>query len=73
MLRPNELLTIKTAAEKDQVSEAELVAVEDKEIKKIVDIQNELGYSAASDGEYRRHSKSSTSKVADKPRNKPCR
>lgn len=57
LLRPRELLAIKTASEKGQVPEAELVAVEDKEIKKIVDIQNELGYSAISDGEYRRHSK----------------
>lgn len=57
MLRPRGLLDIKTASEKGQVPEAELVAAEDKEIKKVVDIQKQLGYSAISDGEYRRHSK----------------
>ncbi|KAJ5155793.1 hypothetical protein N7492_008596 [Penicillium capsulatum] len=53
--RPQELLRVKTASEQGQVLETELATVEDREIK-IVDIQHELGYSAISDGEYRRHS-----------------
>ncbi|KAJ6106001.1 hypothetical protein N7512_009518 [Penicillium capsulatum] len=52
--RPQELLRVKTASEQGQVLETELATVEDREIK-IVDIQHELGYSAISDGEYRRH------------------
>lgn len=57
LLRPQNLLDIKTASEKGEVSEAELAAVEDKEITKIINTQQDLGYSAISDGEYRRHSK----------------
>lgn len=57
LLRPRELLDTKIASEKGEVSESELAAVEDKEIKDIVATQLKLGYRAASDGEYRRHSK----------------
>lgn len=57
LLRPNKLLDVKIAYEKGDVKEAELQAVEDKEITDIVDTQKKLGYSAVSDGEYRRHSK----------------
>lgn len=38
---------------------SELKELEDKDIKDIVDTQLKLGYSAITDGEYRRHSKSS--------------
>ncbi|KAJ5174500.1 uncharacterized protein N7482_000377 [Penicillium canariense] len=55
LLRPQELLSKKIASEKGEVSESELAAVEDKEIKDIVATQLKLGYRGASDGEYRRH------------------
>jgi methionine synthase II (cobalamin-independent) len=57
LLRPHELLDKKIAFEKGQISQSELEKVEDKEIKDIVATQRKLGYHAASDGEYRRHSK----------------
>lgn len=57
LLRPQELLDVRTASEKGQASAAQLAEVEDREIKKIVETQKKLGYSAMSDGEYRRHSK----------------
>lgn len=60
LLRPDNLLDIKIAHEKGEASEEDLKVVEDKEIKKIVDTQLSLGYPAASDGEYRRHSKRET-------------
>ena len=57
LLRPQELLDVKIASEKGEVSQAELEKVEDKEIKDILATQLKLGYRGASDGEYRRHSK----------------
>jgi methionine synthase II (cobalamin-independent) len=57
LLRPQNLLDVKIASEAGKVSEAELAAVEDKEITDIVKTQLDMGYPAASDGEYRRHSK----------------
>jgi methionine synthase II (cobalamin-independent) len=57
LLRTKELLKVKTAFEKGQASAAELKAVEDRDIKDIVETQKKLGYPALSDGEYCRHSK----------------
>lgn len=57
LLRPQELLNVKIASEKGEASQAQLAEMEDREIKKIVETQQKLGYSAMSDGEYRRHSK----------------
>lgn len=57
LLRPQELLDVKIASEKGEVSESQLIPVEDKAINDIVEIQKKLGYSSISDGEYRRHSK----------------
>lgn len=57
LLRTEELLKTKTAFEKGQVPESDLVAIENKDIKDVVETQKKLGYAAASDGEYRRHSK----------------
>lgn len=57
LLRPDALLNTKTANEKGEISDSQLAAVEDQEIKNIVETQQKLGYSAMSDGEYRRHSK----------------
>lgn len=56
LLRPQQLLDTKTAYEAGKTSEAELTAVEDKEVNDIVKAQQKLGYAALSDGEYRRHS-----------------
>ncbi|KAJ5953175.1 hypothetical protein N7454_000071, partial [Penicillium verhagenii] len=55
LLRPQQLLDTKIAHEAGKVSDAELAVVEDKEVTDIVKKQLELGYPAASDGEYRRH------------------
>ncbi|KAJ6093202.1 hypothetical protein N7486_008491 [Penicillium sp. IBT 16267x] len=55
LLRPQQLLDVKTAHEAGKASDAELSKVEDKEITDIVNTQLKLGYPAASDGEYRRH------------------
>ncbi|GIJ87815.1 hypothetical protein Asppvi_006728 [Aspergillus pseudoviridinutans] len=55
LLRTQELLRVKTAFEKGQASAAELKAVEERDIKDIVETQKKLGYPALSDGEYCRH------------------
>ncbi|KAJ5723345.1 hypothetical protein N7488_001380 [Penicillium malachiteum] len=55
LLRPQNLLDVKLAQEAGKASDAELLAVEDKEITNIVETQIKMGYPAASDGEYRRH------------------
>ncbi|GMG33883.1 unnamed protein product [Aspergillus oryzae var. brunneus] len=55
LLRTDELLKTKTAFEQKQVSQADLDAIENKDIKEIVETQKKLGYAAVSDGEYRRH------------------
>lgn len=65
LLRPHNLLDVKVAYEKGEVKEAELQAVEDKEITDIVETQKKLGYAAASDGEYRRHSKYSPNTIGN--------
>lgn len=56
LLRTEELLKTKTAFEKGEIPESDLVAIENKDIKNIVETQKKLGYAAMSDGEYRRHS-----------------
>lgn len=56
LLRTDDLLKTKTAYEQGKIPESELVAVEDRDIKKIAETQKKLGYAAISDGEYRRHS-----------------
>lgn len=58
LLRTEELLQKKTAFENGQVPESDLIAVEDRDIKQIVETQKKIGFAAATDGEYRRHSKS---------------
>ncbi|PKX92225.1 cobalamin-independent methionine synthase II family protein [Aspergillus novofumigatus IBT 16806] len=55
LLRTEELLKVKAAFENGQASAAELKAVEDRDIKDIVETQKKLGYPALSDGEYCRH------------------
>lgn len=56
LLRTEELLKTKTAYEQGQVPESDLVAIENRDIKNIVETQKQLGYPALADGEYRRHS-----------------
>ncbi|KAK2747996.1 hypothetical protein FQN57_001587 [Myotisia sp. PD_48] len=55
LLRPNELLNARNAVEAGEQSAEELKALEDINIRKIVKLQQDLGYSAITDGEYRRH------------------
>ncbi|KAL4882927.1 hypothetical protein BJY04DRAFT_186331 [Aspergillus karnatakaensis] len=55
LLRTDELLKVKTAFEKGEATQADLEAVEKKDIKDVVALQKELGYPALSDGEYCRH------------------
>ncbi|GKZ18835.1 hypothetical protein AbraIFM66951_009539 [Aspergillus brasiliensis] len=55
LLRTEELLKTKTAYEKGEISEAQLDAVENKDVKEVAETQKKLGYAAISDGEYRRH------------------
>lgn len=55
LLRPQELLKVKGAWEKNEASKEELTKVEDESIKAIVKEQLDLGFHAVNDGEYRRH------------------
>lgn len=57
LLRTRELLDAKVAFESGQIPKSDLIAIEKKDIKDIVQKQKELGYPALSDGEYCRHSK----------------
>jgi len=57
LLRTRELLDSKVAFESGQIPKSDLIEIEKKDIKDIVQKQKELGYSALSDGEYCRHSK----------------
>lgn len=57
LLRTQDLLGVRHAIDGGATGkDAELKAVEDKDIKEIVQKQEELGYKAVTDGEYRRHS-----------------
>lgn len=57
LLRSDELLKKRDEVDHGEVSEEELKALEDRDIDSIVKTQQELGYHAITDGEYRRHSK----------------
>lgn len=57
LLRTHELLDTKTAFENGKASQADLEAIEKKDIKDVVELQQKLRYPALSDGEYCRHSK----------------
>lgn len=56
LLRTDELLKTKTAYEAGQVPKFDLTAIENKDIKDIVETQKNIGFPALSDGEYTRHS-----------------
>ena len=53
-LRPAALKEARAKREKGAITAAELKAVEDREIEKIVKKQEELGLQLATDGEFRR-------------------
>ncbi|WP_283678501.1 5-methyltetrahydropteroyltriglutamate--homocysteine S-methyltransferase [Lentilactobacillus sp. Marseille-Q4993] len=53
-LRPEELKEAREKFNNGQISQDELTAVEDKQIKQIVEKQIELGYKDVTDGEFRR-------------------
>lgn len=55
LLRPDELLETRHAWEAGKKTAAELETAEDAGVKDIVKLQQELGYAAMTDGEYRRH------------------
>ncbi|WP_311407680.1 5-methyltetrahydropteroyltriglutamate--homocysteine S-methyltransferase [Liquorilactobacillus uvarum] len=53
-LRPERLKKARTAFQQGELGRADLTAIEDEEIKKIVDKQVELGLKDVTDGEFRR-------------------
>lgn len=61
LLRPEGLLKKRSGIDNGAVPQKELTDVEDTAVKEIVEEQIKLGFHAISDGEYRRHSKVSSS------------
>lgn len=57
LLRTEALLKKRAEVNAGKAPKSELTAIEDQDIKDVVKLQKELGYSAITDGEYRRHSK----------------
>lgn len=57
LLRTEALLKKRAEVNAGNAPKSELTALEDQDIKDVVKLQKELGYSAITDGEYRRHSK----------------
>ena len=55
LLRPAALQDAKTQFAKGEISAAQLKAVEDREIARVVDKQQALGLDSVTDGEFRRH------------------
>ena len=55
LLRPESLLKVRHAVDKNQATQKELAPIEDTSIQEIVKTQLDLGYHAVTDGEYRRH------------------
>ena len=53
LLRPKDLLKERTAYEQGKITHDKLEPVEDDAIKTTVKMQNDLGFKAISDGEYR--------------------
>ncbi|MGZ8424159.1 MAG: 5-methyltetrahydropteroyltriglutamate--homocysteine S-methyltransferase [Candidatus Binatia bacterium] len=54
LLRPADLLQARERRERNQITDAELRAVEDRCIRDVVKMQEDLGLQAVTDGEYRR-------------------
>jgi methionine synthase II (cobalamin-independent) len=60
LLRPESLLKMRQAVEAGKASAADLKKEEDQAIDDIIALQLKNGYHAITDGEYRRHSTSTT-------------
>lgn len=58
LLRPDDLLKTRDAVNNGTVQNDELIKIEDRAVKEIVDLQIKFGFHAVTDGEYRRHSMS---------------
>lgn len=56
LLRPPRLLLAREDFEEGRISPEELRAVEDEEIRSVVEMQEEVGLQSATDGEFRRAS-----------------
>lgn len=56
LLRPEELLKIRTDVDNGKAQQQQLTSIEDTAVKAIVETQINLGFHSISDGEYRRHS-----------------
>ncbi|CAI7664906.1 unnamed protein product [Penicillium discolor] len=54
-LRPDELLHVRQAWNDKKATDAELKMAEDKAVRQIVKLQQDLGFHGINDGEYRRH------------------
>jgi len=54
LLRPTELLTARERRSREEISDAALRAIEDQSIREIVRLQEEIGFQAVTDGEFRR-------------------
>jgi methionine synthase II (cobalamin-independent) len=55
LLRPKALLDEKHLVDQKKGDKKKLAAIEDESIQSIVKLQQDLGFRAVSDGEYRRH------------------
>lgn len=55
LLRPVRLLELRESVTAGEATEEQLEKLEDSYIKEIVKLQQELGFHAVTDGEYRRH------------------
>ncbi|EJU05315.1 UROD/MetE-like protein [Dacryopinax primogenitus] len=53
--RPKHLIDARNKADKGQLSQADLILIEDAEIQRIVQLQQNYGYKAITDGEFRRY------------------
>src|ERR1700691_2803375 len=56
LLRPPALLAARAAHEKKEIGAAELAHVEDEAVRDVVRLQEEIGFKAVTDGEFRRGS-----------------
>lgn len=67
LLRPEELLKIRTDVDNRKAQQQQLTSIEDTAVKAIVETQINLGFHSISDGEYRRHSILSISLSLSRP------
>ena len=55
LLRPKELLKAREDREAGRITTVELHAIEDEAVRKVVQMQEDIGLQGVTDGEYRRH------------------